>query len=516
MRSGEDVSRREFLKSGAAAVGLVGLGVPAAHGASPSVKKGGILRYAHGADVLNFDPTQLPSGNYAMLYTLYDTLIRYDEKFRATPQLAESWEFGDSGKRLTMKLRKGVTFHSGRDFTANDVVFTLQRFQDKEVGANFRAMSLYIKEAKADDKNTVSFHMEKPNAAILDLFDNMFIMDKETIGDAKTKGVGTGPFKLVRWIPGDRILWEKNRNYWRPGLPYLDGIELITFPDPSALAINIEAGAVDIAERLAPSDLKRLQGNANLQVIIGAFGNTWSDVLFNVKRPPFDNPKVRAAVDLAIDRKRFAQIYLAGFSKPACLPYPESSPGYFEDQAKRCEFNLGKARKLLDEAGVSNLDVTMTVSSSGFLPGSDVLAQVMNADLKKIGITVKIEDLPQAQARPKLLVAKDFQMAGHIYGRANKDPVTMFGGAVVWLANCEQNVTGYCSNRFKKLVDDAAATLEPEKRKAIFREINDLLLSERFTLAIAPGFVGFVTRKNVQGFAVNLDGYCILEETWLS
>jgi peptide/nickel transport system substrate-binding protein len=358
--------------------------------------------------------------------------------------------------------------------------------------------------------------MEKPNAAILDFPDSMFIIDKEAIKDVKTREVGTGPFKLVRWMPGDRVIWEKNKNYWKEGKPYVDGVEMLAIPDCSALAINIEAGAIAIAERLAPSDLKHLQGNANLEVIIGAFGNNGNHVLFSVKRPPFDNPKVRGAVDLAIDRERFAQIYFAGFSKGACLPYPEFSPAYFEDQARRCEFNLDKAKKLLNEAGITSLDVTMTVSAPGYYPGSDVLAQVMNADLRKIGINLKIENLPQAQARPKTLTARDYQLAGHIYGRANKDPVTMFGGAVAWLANCEQNVTGYCSDRFKKLVDDAATTLDPEERGAIFREIKELLLAEKFTLAIAPNFMGFVKRKNVHGFAANLDGFCILEETWLA
>lgn len=188
MRRSGKLSRRGFLKAGAAAVGLVGLGVSAASSAAQTIKTGGILRYAHNTDVLNFDPTQLPAGNFAMLYTLYDTLIRFDEKYKPTPQLAESWEFGDGGKRLTMKLRKSVTFHTGREFTANDVVFTLQRFQDKEVGANLRTMSLYIKEARADDKHTVSFTMEKPNAAILDFLDSMFIMDKEAIQDVKQRG----------------------------------------------------------------------------------------------------------------------------------------------------------------------------------------------------------------------------------------------------------------------------------------------------------------------------------------
>ena len=111
MRRSQNISRRDFLKASAASVGLVGLGVSAAHGASQTVRTGGVLRYAHNTDILNFDPTQLPAGNFAMLYTLYDTLIRFDEKYKATPQLAESWEFGDGGKRLTMRLRKGVTFH---------------------------------------------------------------------------------------------------------------------------------------------------------------------------------------------------------------------------------------------------------------------------------------------------------------------------------------------------------------------------------------------------------------------
>ncbi len=515
MSRSHEMSRRSFLTAGAAAIGLAGLGLPELSHAQP-VKKGGTLRYAHGADVLNFDPTQLPAGNYAMFWTLYDTLIRFDATYKATPQLAESWEFEDGGKHLRMRLRKGVTFHSGREFGAADVVFTLQRLQDKEVGAQFRSMALYIKEAKADDKHTVSFFLEKPNAAIFDLFDNMFIMDRETINDAKTKGVGTGPFKLVRWMPGDRVIWEKNRNYWKEGKPYLDGVEMIAIPDPSALAINIESGAVDVAERLAPTDLKRLQGNPGLDVVLGGVGQLWNVVLFNIKRPPFDNPKVRAAVDLAIDRKRFVQIYHAGLSKAACLPYPEFSPAYFADQAGRCEFNLDKAKKLLNEAGVTSLDVTMTVSSSGFSPGSDVLAQVMNADLRKIGVNVKIEDLAMAVARPKIVYTKDFQMAGHLYGRANKDPVTMFSGTTPFLTNCDLNNTNYCSARYRKLVDDVATTLDPDKRKTIFREINELILAEKFALPVAPNFMGFVTRKNVHGFAVSLDGYCILEEAWLA
>jgi peptide/nickel transport system substrate-binding protein len=259
-----------------------------------------------------------------------------------------------------------------------------------------------------------------------------------------------------------------------------------------------------------------LQGNPNLEVIITAVGNQANDILFNLKRPPFDNPKVRAALDLGIDRERFAQIQYAGFSKGACLPYPDYSPGYFEDQAKRCEFNLDKAKRLLNEAGISSLDVTMTVSAPGYYPGSDVLAQVMNADLKKIGINLKIENLPQAQARPKILTTRDYQLAGHVYGRGNKDPVTMFTSAVAWLAGCEQNVTGYCSEKFTRLVDAAATTFEPERRRPIFREINELLLAERFTLAIAPIVIGFVKRKNVHGFAANLDGMCILEEAWLA
>ena len=515
MSDSRDLPRRGFLAASAAAVGLAGLGFPGSV-AAQTVKRGGVLRYAHNTDVLSFDPTQLPAGNYAMLFTLYDTLIRFDEKYRATPQLAESWEFADQGKRLVVKLRKGVTFHTGREFSASDVVFTLQRFQDKEVGANFRAMALYVKEAKADDKHTVSFYLEKPNAAILDLLDSLFIMDKETVKDVKTKGVGTGPFRLVRWMPGDRVIWEKNRNYWKSDRPYLDGVEMLAIPDTSALAINIEAGAIDIAERMAPSDLKRLQGNPNLDVVIAASGNQANDILFNLKRPPFDNPKVRAAIDLAIDRERFAQIQYAGFSRGACLPYPEYSPGYFEDQSKRCEFDLDKAKRLLNEAGITSLDLTMTVSAPGYYPGSDVLAQVMNADLKKIGVNLKIENLPQAQARPRILTSRDYQLAGHVYGRANKDPVTMFTSAVAWLAHCEQNVTGYCSEKFTRLVDAAATTLEPEKRRAIFREINELLLAEKFTLAIAPNIIGFVTRKNVRGFAANLDGACILEETWLA
>ena len=482
--------------------------------ATATPKKGGVLRLAHTADVNGFDPTALPTTNWPMYFALYDTLMRFDDKYKATPQLAESWEFADGGKRLTMKLRKGVTFHSGRDFTADDVVYTLGRFQDKDLAANMRTLALYIKQAKADDKYIVTFTMDQPNAAILDLFDLMFIMDRDREKDIKTKSGGTGPFTLKSWINGDRVTFQHNPNYWKQGKPYLDGIEIPVVPDFSALSINVETAAVDMAEGVLPNDLKRLQGSANLDVLITAYGSLCDDIVMNCSKPPFNNVKVRQAINLAIDRDRFAKNFYAGFSGPTCLPYPSNSPGYFEDQAKACEFNLDKAKQLLKDAGLTTVEANILTNSKGNAAGS-TLAQILQADAAKIGINLRIEDLESAVYRTRTL-GKDFQIAVHGYGRGNKDPVTMLTTAVVWLPNCDQNIASYCNEKYTTLVNQAQTTTDVEKRKPILREINQLLTAECFTLPIVPRFMPYVKQKKVQGFATNLDGMPIYDDMWLA
>jgi peptide/nickel transport system substrate-binding protein len=516
------IGRRDFLKATtlAAAGGVLAAREPAVAASATDKpqaaqpKRGGVLRLAHLSDVIGFDPTQLPLANWPMYFALYDTLIRYDENYKPTPQLAESWDLLDGGKRLVMKLRKGVTFHSGREFTADDVLYTLKRFQTPEVGANMRTLATYIKEARADDKHAVSFFMDKPNAAILDLFDLLFIMDREREKDIKTKSGGTGPFALKSWQNGDKVMLARNTAYWKQDKPLLDGIEVLVVPDASALSVYIETKAIHIAERVAPNDLKRLETNKDLDVVITAYGSLVDDIIMNVKAPPFDSPKVRAAINMAIDRNRFARNYYAGYSQGTCLPYPKNSPGYFADQAGRCEYDLDKARRLLQEAGVTSVQATFNTNRKGN-PSGSVLAQIVQADLAKIGVTLKIVDNDDAVMR-NLIQSKKYEISVHGYGRGNKDPLTMLTTAVVWLPNCEQNKTNYCSDKFTQLVEVAQTTIDPEKRKPILREINELLLSENFTLPIAPNFVAYVKQKGVQGFQANLDGMPIYDDIWIA
>lgn len=480
-----------------------------------SPKRGGVLKLGHRSDVYGFDPTALPEGNYQMVFSIYDTLLTMDEKYQLTPQLAESWEMLDGGKRIHMKLRKGVIFHSGREFTADDVVFSLKRTQDPEVAANIMLQAQIVKEAKADGKYDIDFRLDKPYSAIMEMFDNLFIMDRESVATIKTKGVGTGPFVLKAWLPNTKVILERNPNYWKGGQPYLDGVELIVIPDAATLAINMESAAIDMAHGLSPTDLRRLQPNKDLEVILSGYGADYNDVLMNVTRPPFDNSKVRAAIAAAIDRDRFAKNFYAGFSEPVCLPFRPGSLAYFEDQAKRWEYNLDKAKVLLREAGASAANVSVLVSSQGYWMGSDTLGQIMQADLKTIGFNVRIDDQPQAQARPRWQKS-DFQLCNHTFAKASKDPLTLFTSARVWVANCKTNVTQFCSEKYTKLLNEASATLDADKRRQIFREINEIILAENFCLTIAPGFRGYVHHKRVQGAQFNLDGYAILGSTWFA
>ena len=484
--------------------------------AARAPRRGGTLVAGLPVDIINFDPFLGAAGThgYMLARGVFDTLTRYNDKLEPQPELASEWKFADGGLHLTLNLRKGVKFHSGREFTADDVQFSLKAVQDPRFAALNRALMLPLK-AEAKDRYTVVLSTDKPYAAIFDALDGLFIVDRETTEPGlPQKGVGTGPFKQGPRVPGDFGRFTRFDDYWGGPAP-LEAFEMRPVPDLPAMAISLESGALDLAWRLSYQDYVRLRDTGKYQVLPGAEAAIYYDLTLNTTAPAFKDKRVRQAFNWALDRKRFVDVVLRGIVEPTSIPYPKASLAYDAELATKFQKDLNRAKNLLAQAGYARgLEATILTSRKRN-PGMVELAQILQADLRTIGANLKIEDL-EPTIYDKRFSAGEFEIAVHIFGRANKDPATLFGGAIVWYADPKRNPSRFQSERYAKLVNDGATTLDRAKRKDIYREITLMIQDECWYIPVAeqPRTCGL--HKYVQDFAYSPDNMPLWHRVWLS
>jgi peptide/nickel transport system substrate-binding protein len=505
-RAGAGMTRREALGVLPLVPALVtGLVSGVTRRQASAANRGGRLVAGLPVDILNYDPFLGAVGThqYMLARGIFETLTRYNEKLEPQPELATSWNISDNGLQLTLNLRKGTKFHSGREFTADDVVFSLRTVQDPKYAALNRPLALPLT-AEAKDKYTVTLSTEKPYAAIFDALDGLFIVDRDTAEPGfPQKAVGTGPFKQGQRVPGDFARFERFDDYWGGPAP-LDGFELRPVPDLSALAISLESGALDVAWRLSYPDYVRLRNTGKFQVLAGAPAASYYDLTLNTTTPIFKDKRVRQAINWALDRKRFVDVVLRGIVEPTSIPYPRTSLAYDAELANKIQKDLGKAKDLIAAAGFAQgLEATILTSRKRN-PGMLELAEILQADLRTIGANLKIEDIEPA-VYDQRFETKAFEIAVHTFGRANKDPATLYGAAIVWHTDPKRNPSGFQSDRSVQLVSAGATTTDRAKRKAIYRDITLLIQDESFCIPVAEQPRTFALQKRVQGFEYSPD-----------
>jgi peptide/nickel transport system substrate-binding protein len=472
---------------------------------------GGTLNFGHLGDFLYFDPYLLPLADWPMFNQIYNVLARYDDTLEPQPELAESWELSDDGLTLTFKLRPGVKFHNGRDFVADDVKFSLEYAQDPETGANIRTLARAVKSVEVVDDVTVAFHFTEPTPAAFDLIDLLFIVNRETIEVIDSNPVGTGPFRFAEWAPGDFARFERFEEYWKDGLPYLNEVIVRAIPDAATLIANLEGGTLDLIAAPPASEFERLEAAEGTKVVSGFPGGLVWDLSLNTGREPFDNKLVRQALQYALDRERIVDIVFFNVSDPWLQPQSDKSPLYDPDLEGFYTFDLDRARSLLEEAGYAD-GFEFTVLTATTNPDGARLLQVYQADLAQIGITLNIDEVEPAQYRPRA-IDLDFDAAVFTYGRASKDPASLFGTTGVWRPGPEPvNLSNFTSEEYQRLIAEGQREVDSERRQEIYQELNRYQLEESFILVITPVVRWWAMKETVEGFASNLDSMPILEQ----
>ncbi|ANF95987.1 ABC transporter substrate-binding protein [Paenibacillus bovis] len=388
---------------------------PAASESGGEAAGGGKLIVGRGGDSAALDPSIVTDGeSLKIAQQVFDPLLAYKSgTTEVEPALAESWTISDDGLTYTFKLRQGVKFHDGTDFNADAVVFNFNRWSDPKSEFKFEGDSFdyydsmfgpeearVIKSVKAVDESTVEFTLNQPQAPFLqNLAMPPFSIASPTAIEKekenfKSNPVGTGPFVFKEWKRSDSITLDKNPNYWQQGLPKVDQVIVRSIPDNTARFNALQNGEIDLMEDLSPDDLATLESNPDLQKFNRPPFNV-AYLGFNTTKKPFDDPKVRVALNYAVDKKGIIDAFFAGQAEPAVNPIPPTLWGY-NKEIQDYPFDLAKAKQLLADAGYPNgIDQELTFYampvSRPYMPDGRKVAEVIQASFAQIGVKVSIQ-----------------------------------------------------------------------------------------------------------------------------
>jgi len=496
-----------------------------APGASPTgqagPKKGGTLILARAGEVTNLDPHKVPAFTSARVFELlYSYVMRLDENLAVQPDLAESIPtLSSDGKQVTVKIRSGVKFHNGDPLTSADVKYTFDRIINPANAAVARSFFGDVNTITAPDATTVVFDLKTPNAALIAYMahPNTGIVSKK-IGEAnadlskKETAIGSGAFKLAEWVPDNYMRFEANKDYYVTGQPYLDGIRINVVPDETGITAALRTKAADMAIVVDARVARTLRSESG--VTLSAKPSLSYNLLFvNTTRKPFDNLKVRQAIAYAIDRKAiidavaFGEGEVTGPVAPALANYalPTSQyPLYTRD--------IAKAKQLLTEANVGPVTFTMLSQTTEPAYAKDI-AQLVQAQLAEIGVTMKIETLEFAQWVQRWLKA-DFDMAPGLNGGGPDPDFYVFR---YFTDDGNLNfVTSYKNPVSSDAIKTARATTDVAKRKELYTTAQKELVNGVPFVWLYVGRDYNATLPTTKGFTHLPTGSLIyLRQTWL-
>jgi peptide/nickel transport system substrate-binding protein len=424
---------------------------------------------------------------------MYDQHVAQNSMASIVPDLAESWAWSEDGKDLTFKLHHGVKWHDGKPFTAADVKCTwdlLTGVASEKLRVNPRkTWYVNLDRVTTNGDHEATFHLKRPQPALLALLASGWspvYPCHVPPAQMRTKPVGTGPFKFVEFRPNEVVKTAKNPDYWKPGRPYLDGIEWQIMPDIATRNLSFIAGKFDISSPYGTTipSLADVKSQAPQAVCEVTATNVSRNLILNPEKPPFDNPDLRRAVALSLDRHAFIEILQQGQGDIGAqmLPPPEglwgmppemlkTLPGYDPDVAK----NRAEAKKIMEKLGYGPDKRLAVTLSSRNIPAYRSPAVILIDQVREIYIDAVLEPVETANWFPKIY-RKDYTIAINGTESGVDDPDQMFYENFV--CGAVRNYTGYCNAEVDKLIDRQSAEADPGKRKELVWQIERRLAED--------------------------------------
>lgn len=453
-------------------------------------------------DFPGLDPSKdtSPLGfNYRL--NVFDALTELQRDGQMNPRLAESWTHSDDLKEWTFKLRKNVKFHDGSPFSADDVVFTINRILADKV-TPVRTFIRLVESVEKIDDHTVRFKLIQPYGIFHRQISYVHQMSKayhEKVGDQgyATKPVGTGPYKLVRWTKDDRMELEANADYWR-GAPKIKRATFRPIPAESGRAAALLSGEIDLVPALPPSLMDQLKSNKDLEVTIAPSFRVIF-VAFNVNKSPLDNPAIREAVDVAIDRKAIAEKLLRGLGKPTGIMVPPMNIGY-DPSFKPVEYDLQKAKKLVADSGYKGEPISIQYPNNNIVMANEVV-QAIAGYMTAAGLKVEIKPMEFTAFFPLWLQSKLDSMYLFAFGSSQ------YHAETVLTTMYEEGSHAYkVDPEIDRLLKKQRTVTNPEEQKKLISEAFRRSNQNRFHLPIYDEMQAYGMKKGT-GYVAWPDGF---------
>ena len=453
-------------------------------------------------------------------------LLYLDNELKPQPLLAQAWDISPDGLTYTFKLRPNVKWHDGQPFTSADVSYTILEVL-KKVHPRGRSAFAKVTAVETPDPLTAVIKLSQPAPPMLTALassyespmvpKHLFAGTDPSANPYISKPVGTGPFVFKEWKKGDYILLEKNADYWQAGKPRLQRIVFRIISDASARAASFETGEGHIGG-LSPvplTDMPRIAKNPALSIETRGYAYMSPYMLMevNLRKPPLNDVRVRQAIAHAIDRTRMTQVVWLGYGQPAVSPIPSQVTTFHSTDLPKYEFNIDKAKKLLDDAGLKpGANGIRFKITHDFIPfGSEYqrTGEFIKQQLNRVGIDVELrsQDLPSFFRRA--YTEYDFDTTSLYYG-AFADP-TQGVQRLYWSKAIQKGVvftnnTGYNSPEMDRLLEGAQGENDPVKRKALYLDMQRLAMTDLPVIPLMETRFLTISSSKLKNHTVSADG----------
>jgi peptide/nickel transport system substrate-binding protein len=496
-------------------------------------KRGGTLQVAVFADAWSLDPIHIQTTEGDRIFldagigeALYDWSVAKGEY---VPRLATALpEISENGKTYIIPLRKGVKFHDGTTFDAHDMVYSFNRILDPDSESYIHKKYTDIVESvEAADDYTLKIVLKTPDNAFMAKLQSRDVapVSKETVEKAgKDYGtkvvVGTGPFKFVEWLQGDRVVVERFEDYWQEGIPYLDKIVYKIIPEESTALMQLRLGEVHILEDVARKDIATLKEDENITVEL-VTGIEHEQIYLNTARPPFDDIRVRQALAHAIDRQAIIESVFEGYAEESVGPYHPWFWTHNPEWKQPYPYDPEKAKKLLEEAGYgpdNPLKFELITTNQDMFVDQCVMVQAFMAD---VGAEVEVTPIDKSTLFDRIYVRKAFEGKPEMFMAALED----WGSSVVDPESAAERLftTGDGSNKcfysnpeVDKLFQDVNFAMTLEEQKKIYYKTEEIIAKDVATVWICNPMDAAAYVKSVKGYKPNGRYRLPLATVWLA
>jgi len=459
----------------------------------------GTLQIAVDQAPVGLDPDIVTAfSSFAVINEIYEGLVEVNSKLQIQPALATSWTVSNDGLTYVFNIRQGVKFHNGREMTASDVVYSFNRIMDPKTGSPEASRFSQVASAVATGPYQVTFKLKEPFAPFLSNLTNLFVVPKEVVeanGNLQKVAVGTGPFELETVVPDTYVLLKANPDYYRPGEPKLAHLKFNIVPEASTRAAGLRTGTYQLLPTVDPVTAQTLK-NANGVKIMATQDLAYSLLGLNVSRKPFDDPKVREAINYAVNRPDIVQAVYLGNAVPGGPLSPALSDWAVPVSQFPCYTpSVTKAKQLLAEAGYPN-GFSTTIITFGTIKEVSDTAQVLQAQLAQVGINAKVD-------------VEEFGKFVQDWKNSNFDMfVSLNGGSTdpdgylyrTFHTGGSTNVFKYSNATVDKLLEQGRTTTGMQQRQTIYDQLQKQLACTGPIVHIAYGTLFTGVRDNVQGF----------------